>query len=252
MNQHIGRSGFLVGSSALLLAGCSGSTLSRALSPHQLSLADTVASVGIVSATDRTTGRVFYANVPPDSKSEVAQDCSVPVFAGRARRVTDQCDPDIPPPWDGAIQVALPVIGSTGVIFCGPSAFAFNASIPVGATVYGALQGGYNGPLYQLASFKYWKCAAAATGAASAARTMALYIVQNSAKYSAAIAGAAKNALSEWGGAADMGVAAAAEFLFGIAAALTVGDWVFLLSACGIAAAAIYLAIVCISDGLAA
>ena len=150
------------------------------------------------------------------------------------------------------MQVALPVIGSTGVVFSGPSPFAFSASIPVGATVYGVLKGGYNGPSYQLASFKYWKCAAAATGAAGAARTMALYIVQNSAKYSVAIAGAAKNALSEWGAAADMGVAAAAEFLLGVAAALTVGDWVFLLSACGIAAAAIYLAVVCISDGLAA
>ncbi len=245
------RGRFIISASALGLAtGCgSGIVATRSLQPQSVS--DMLAELGYTMASDRRSGEVYYASgvKPPAPTGPKAQECDNYAASKRAALDDDDCN-DMPPDptTEGAIIVALPIIGSVTAVISppvdvnGPSPFTF-----YGAGGFGSP--GMPGPYYSMAKFNMSKCQSATAGVIAAAWSMAQYIAANASRYSAAIANSAQAAVQRWGGT-TMGISAAATFVFGVMASLTVGDWASLCIAVGLTAFTAYIAFNCIYNGI--
>jgi hypothetical protein len=249
---------------AVLLAGCGGGGGgggSLIAPPQNLSLPDLMQRVGLGAVRDPKTGKIIYATgyTPPvqnPSKPTTAQPLSCdnqPPDSVR-RSIKDDCVGDFYPPTSDVSVGFAGDQGTTALYYISttpppppppavPQQWWSMQVLPY-TSVYGL-----NGPL---ASWQFlsppvtiWKkCGAQILVGVSAAAGMAGAILANASKFPPAVVASARNAMAGWAGT-TLGAAAAFEFIGGVIAALTLPEWLTLLSLTGGTALSIYEAYQC-------
>jgi len=100
--------------------------------------------------------------------------------------------------------------------------------------------------LYAQKALRY--CAGEVAAASAQAYNVARYIAANAGTFSANVGNSAKAALKSWGGT-GLGIAASADFIGGVIASVTVGQWLLIAGAVGLGALLVYAILHCAAEG---